>query len=117
MMKKFVHFFKFHKSTSHQILFFQKDLRLSKFFCSVEKLDVLLKRSSYLRSAEKITVGLLSKIWFLIFFISLNGASVFGQTGTVRGFVYSKETGEPVLFTPVFLEGTLFGTSTDHNGF
>ncbi|HXH20295.1 MAG TPA: carboxypeptidase-like regulatory domain-containing protein [Chitinophagales bacterium] len=41
----------------------------------------------------------------------------FAQTGTIRGFLYSKETGEPVLFTTVYLEGTGFGSTTDHNGF
>ncbi|MFT5920567.1 MAG: hypothetical protein ACI9FU_002387 [Granulosicoccus sp.] len=39
------------------------------------------------------------------------------QTGTVKGFVYDKETGEPFLFANVFLEGTSFGASTDLNGF
>lgn len=40
----------------------------------------------------------------------------FAQTGTIRGFLYSKETGEPVLFTTVILQGTTMGAATDHNG-
>jgi hypothetical protein len=39
------------------------------------------------------------------------------QTGTVKGFVYDKDTGEPFLFANVFLDGTALGASTDLNGF
>lgn len=39
------------------------------------------------------------------------------QTGSVRGFLYDKENGEPVLFTPVFLKGTDYGAISDVNGF
>ena len=30
----------------------------------------------------------------------------FSQTGNIRGFVYEKESGEPVIFCNVFLKGT-----------
>ncbi len=40
-----------------------------------------------------------------------------GQGGTVRGYVYNKADGEPVMFTNVFLENTSIGTATDGNGF
>jgi len=43
-------------------------------------------------------------------------AGAAAQTGTLRGFLYSKETGEPVIFTTVVLEGTAYGAATDHNG-
>ncbi len=39
------------------------------------------------------------------------------QSGTVRGYVYDKETGEPILYGNVFLSGTTIGTNTDYNGF
>lgn len=39
------------------------------------------------------------------------------STGTVRGFVYLKETGEPQLFTNVILKGTTIGNATDVNGY
>ncbi len=39
------------------------------------------------------------------------------QTGSIRGFLYDKSNGEPVLFTPVFLKGTQLGGTTDVNGF
>lgn len=39
------------------------------------------------------------------------------STGTIRGFVYDKETGEPVIFTNVVLKGTTYGAATDVNGY
>ena len=39
------------------------------------------------------------------------------QTGTIRGFVYEKASGEPVIFTNVFLQGTTMGGATDVNGY
>jgi len=42
---------------------------------------------------------------------------VFAQNGTIRGFVYEKETGEPVIFTNVYLHRTSFGAATDVNGY
>lgn len=41
----------------------------------------------------------------------------FAQNGTVRGFVYNKENGEPVAFTNVYLKGTTNGSATDLNGY
>lgn len=39
------------------------------------------------------------------------------QLGTIRGFIYEEETGEPVILTNVYLKGTTIGASTDVNGF
>ena len=39
------------------------------------------------------------------------------QTGTVRGFVYEQETGEPSIFTPVSVVGSTMGAQTDENGY
>jgi hypothetical protein len=39
------------------------------------------------------------------------------QNGGVRGNVFDKTTGEPILFATVFLQGTTFGTNTDMDGF
>ncbi len=45
-------------------------------------------------------------------------ASVFyAQDGIVRGNVYDKETGEPIMFGNVILQGTTLGTNTDLDGF
>ncbi|MCC7051372.1 MAG: TonB-dependent receptor [Bacteroidia bacterium] len=55
----------------------------------------------------------------LIFFISYFSIShLFAQnTGDVRGFVYEDKSGEPVIFTPVYLTGTKYGAQTDVNGY
>ncbi|MCB2219704.1 MAG: TonB-dependent receptor [Bacteroidetes bacterium] len=50
-------------------------------------------------------------------FTILQVITAFGQNGTIRGFVYEKETGEPVIFTNVYLQGTTFGAATDVNGY
>lgn len=54
------------------------------------------------------------KILTLLAFISSNALA---QTGSIRGFVYEKSSGEPVIFTNVYLKGTSIGASTDVNGF
>ena len=43
--------------------------------------------------------------------------SAFAQNGTIRGFVYDKESGEPIIFCNVSLKGTTLGAPTDVNGF
>lgn len=52
-----------------------------------------------------------------IFFIGVAGIVLAQETGTVRGFVYEESTGEPVLFTHVFLDENLMGSSTNVDGF
>ena len=47
----------------------------------------------------------------------LSSFQVFSQTGTVRGFVYEEDSGEPAMFSNVMLEGTQIGAVTDVNGF
>ncbi len=39
------------------------------------------------------------------------------QTGTIKGFVYERASGEPVIYTNVFLIGTSYGVQTDVNGY
>lgn len=39
------------------------------------------------------------------------------QTGTIRGFVYEKGSGEPMSYTNVLLKGTKTGVQTDINGY
>ena len=53
----------------------------------------------------------------LLLILTVNYLFLSGQTGNVRGFVYTKDNGEPALFTNVFLKGTTNGASTDINGF
>ena len=54
-------------------------------------------------------------ILFFSAFISLLFASA--QTADLRGFIYDEETGEPIIFCNVILEGTNTGAPTDVNGF
>ncbi|HTB06269.1 MAG TPA: TonB-dependent receptor [Bacteroidia bacterium] len=39
------------------------------------------------------------------------------NNSTLRGFVYLKKTGEPILMTTVYIDGTTTGTNTDVNGY
>ncbi len=57
----------------------------------------------------------MKKTLFLIFTIITTIVSA--QTGSIRGFVYDKETGEPMMLSNVMLENTQIGTSTDVNGY
>ena len=41
----------------------------------------------------------------------------FSQKGNLKGFVYEKATGEPIIFANISLKGTQYGASTDLNGF
>ncbi len=43
--------------------------------------------------------------------------SALAQTGEVRGFVFDKKTGEPLIFTTVFIQELMTGKQTDINGF
>lgn len=54
-------------------------------------------------------------IALFLFFTTLT--FLYAQDGIVRGFVYEKETGEPVIFTNVYLYKTNFGAATDVNGY
>ncbi len=54
-------------------------------------------------------------IFFLFFNVKHSG--LFAQTGAIRGFVYESESGEPVIFTNVYLYKTTYGAATDVNGY
>ena len=58
---------------------------------------------------------MVKKIIFLFLGLSLS-LNVFSQKGTIRGFVSDKETGEPIMFCNVSIEGTSYGSQTDLNG-
>ena len=53
----------------------------------------------------------------LVLIFTIITTMVSAQTGSIRGFVYDKETGEPLMLTNVVLENTLIGTTTDVNGY
>ena len=50
-------------------------------------------------------------------FVFSSASMVAQETGTIRGFVYDKSDGEPVMFTNVKIKGTGIGSPTDVNGF
>ena len=56
---------------------------------------------------------------FLLFFISIFAFSIVTAqtTGTVKGFLYDKASGEPIPFSNVYFKGTTIGANTDLNGF
>ncbi|MCD4737592.1 MAG: TonB-dependent receptor, partial [Bacteroidales bacterium] len=65
-------------------------------------------------------MNLLKKFFIIFLFLCftfglINHATA--QPGTIRGFVYEEETGEPVIFTNVYLANTSYGSSTDVNGY
>jgi len=51
-----------------------------------------------------------------LFFLLLLAGNAYAQTGTIRGLIYEKETGEPVIFTNAYLKGTTYGSASDVNG-
>lgn len=58
------------------------------------------------------------KSWFYsLILICFSTSVILAQNGDIRGFVYDKKSGEPIIFTNVFLEGTTYGSATDINGF
>lgn len=50
-------------------------------------------------------------------FLLLLGLTSHAQDNNVKGFVYEKSTGEPMMFCNVYLKGTTYGASTDINGY
>jgi len=61
-------------------------------------------------------LSLLKKIIYFFVFC-LFSLSSFAQTGTFRGHVYDKYTGEPIIFCNLILQETETGTTTDYDGF
>jgi len=58
----------------------------------------------------------IKKLLFTPIFLLITILAI-AQTGDIRGFVYDKDNGEPVLFATVYLSGTNYGATTDINGF
>lgn len=57
----------------------------------------------------------MKKTLFLLFIVITTLVSA--QTGSIRGFVYDKTTGEPMMLTNIMIENTQIGTTTDVNGY
>jgi hypothetical protein len=57
-------------------------------------------------------------LFFISFFVVRTAYSQSqATTGEIRGLVYDKETGEPIIFTNVFIRTLMVGKATDINGF
>ncbi|MEM0995046.1 MAG: carboxypeptidase-like regulatory domain-containing protein [Bacteroidota bacterium] len=56
------------------------------------------------------------KSLFTFLFLSIN-LFLIAQNGTIRGNVYDKETGDPIIYANVILAGTNLGGNTDLDGF
>lgn len=52
-----------------------------------------------------------------VFLLLLTCGVAFAQTGTIRGFVYERSTGEPMSYTNVVIQNTKIGVQTDINGY
>ena len=53
----------------------------------------------------------------LIVFFAFFASTVFGQTGEIRGFIYNKNGGEPILYATIKVKNTKLGTISDENGY
>lgn len=66
---------------------------------------------------------LFTKAFFILSLLFLSATEAIAQnTGdshnnSIKGFVYEESTGEPMMFTNVYLKGTTFGGATSENGF
>lgn len=60
---------------------------------------------------------LFKAVLLILFVFVIPAGFLFGQDASIRGFVYEKENGEPVIFSNVYLQGTNMGGSTDINGY
>ncbi|MBO4567966.1 MAG: TonB-dependent receptor [Bacteroidales bacterium] len=55
---------------------------------------------------------------FLLAFLLITSVLAYAQgDNSIKGFVYEKSNGEPVMFANVFLRGTNHGSTTDINGY
>ncbi len=52
----------------------------------------------------------------IVLFVSLSNP-LNGQNASIRGFALEEETGEPVIFTNVYLYRTSYGSTTDESGY
>jgi len=50
-------------------------------------------------------------------FLALSLFTVSAQDASMRGFIYDKDSGEPVIFANVIFTGTNYGVTTDANGY
>ncbi|MBC7384379.1 MAG: TonB-dependent receptor [Bacteroidia bacterium] len=59
----------------------------------------------------------MKKIYITLISVLLLSLTSMAQQASVRGFVYDKENGEPIIFTNVVIKELIIGKATDINGF
>ncbi len=59
----------------------------------------------------------LKRLFFAATLLALASVAAIAQDNSVKGFVYEESTGEPMMFTNVYLKGTTYGGSTNENGY
>ena len=57
------------------------------------------------------------RVLYLSVALLLLSVAATAQKGTVRGNIFDKDTGEPIIYGNVILEGTTYGNNTDLDGF
>ena len=57
------------------------------------------------------------RLLIAICIVILASVTALAQGNSLKGFVYEESTGEPMMFTNVYLKGTTFGGSTNENGY
>ena len=62
-------------------------------------------------------MNLKNTLLFILSVVLFFSSSVFSQTASIKGFITEDATGEPVIFTSVYLKGTQLGSVTDVNGY
>jgi hypothetical protein len=60
---------------------------------------------------------MLKRFGLLTMLLLVLTAAAFAQSGTIKGFVYDKSSGEPMIYTNVLVQGTKLGVQTDLNGY
>lgn len=73
--------------------------------------------TKFLYSPPMILKKRLLKVAVLAAFILIFNLFSFAQLAEVRGFVYDKSTGEPIIYTNVVIKELVMGKATDVNGF
>ena len=59
----------------------------------------------------------LTKLFFATIIFFFTSIVAVAQDNSIKGFVYEEATGEPMMFTNVYLKGTTYGGSTNENGY
>ena len=65
----------------------------------------------------KFVTAKIKNICLLVVMMMVNVMSFAQNDNSIKGFVYEKSNGEPVMYSNVYLKGTAMGSTTDINGY